>query len=129
MVICTNCLNRPNPGCGNGKYHHVTADSFVIGCDNCQELLGIAAGRGGEVCTGDCLELPFRPAVFDSVISIAVVHHLSTLERRLQAIQELCRITRSGGSLLVYVWAFEQDRKKVSPHSTSVVTSPSGLVV
>ena len=62
----------------------------------------------------DCLELPFKAAVFDSVVSIAMVHHLSTVERRVKAIEELCRITRSGGTLLVYVWAFEQDRRKVS---------------
>lgn len=61
----------------------------------------------------DCMHLPYRSAVFDSVISIAVIHHLSTIERRVQAVQELCRVTRPGGSLLVYVWAFEQDRKKV----------------
>jgi len=91
----------------------VTSESFVIGCDNCKELLEIAAARDSEVSVGDCLELPFRTAVFDSVISIAVMHHLSTVERRVKAIDELCRITRPGGTLLVYVWAFEQDRRKV----------------
>ena len=65
---------------------------------------------------GDCLELPFQAAVFDSVISIAVIHHLSTVERRVKAIDELCRITRPGGTLLVYVWAFEQDRRKVTSY-------------
>ena len=91
----------------------MTSESFVIGCDNCKELLEIAAARDSEVSVGDCLELPFRTAVFDSVISIAVMHHLSTVERRVKAIDELCRITRPGGTLLVYVWAFEQDRRKV----------------
>jgi len=85
----------------------------VIGCDNCKELLEIAADRNGEVSMGDCLQLPFRAAIFDSVISIAVIHHLSTVERRVKAVEELCRITRPSGTLLVYVWAFEQDRRKV----------------
>ena len=86
----------------------------MLGCDSCSELVTIASSRGGEVGVADCLHLPYRSGVFDSVISIAVIHHLSTVERRLHAIQELCRITRSGGSILVYVWAFEQERKKVT---------------
>lgn len=101
-------------GCGNGKYLHVTPNSFVVGCDSCLELVNIAGRRGGEVGVADCLHLPYRSAVFDSVISIAVIHHLSTVERRVQAIQELCRITRPAGNMLVYVWAFEQNRRKVS---------------
>lgn len=68
----------------------------------------------------DCMHLPYRSAVFDSVISIAVIHHLSTIERRVQAVQELCRVTRPGGSLLVYVWAFEQDRKKFDAQDVMV---------
>ena len=88
----------------------------MIGFDSCLELVTIANSRGGEVGVADCLHLPYRSSVFDSVISIAVIHHLSTVERRVQAIQELCRITRPGGSILVYVWAFEQERKKVTSY-------------
>ena len=88
-------------------------NSFVVGSDNCLELLKIAGERGGEVGVADCLHLPYRSDSFDSTISIAVIHHLSTEERRIQAIQELCRITRPGGSILVYVWALEQDSNKV----------------
>jgi ubiquinone/menaquinone biosynthesis C-methylase UbiE len=46
------------------------------------------------------------------VISVAVVHHLSTDQRRQVAINELYRICKPGGLVLIYVWAFEQvDRK------------------
>lgn len=44
---------------------------------------------------------------------IAVLHHLSTAERRLAGLRELVRITRPGGLVLVYVWALEQEAKKV----------------
>ena len=107
-------------GCGNGKNLHVTADSFVVGCDNCLELLKVAGSRGGEVGVADCLNLPYRSAIFDSTISIAVIHHLCTEERRVKAIQELCRITKPGGTILVYVWAFEQDRIKVTIYLTII---------
>lgn len=117
MLVCAisylDGVNEKTLGCGNGKNLQVTPNSVVVGSDNCLELLKIAGDRGGEVGLADCLNLPYRSGVFDSTISIAVIHHLCTEERRIRALQELCRITRPGGSILVYVWAFEQDNKKV----------------
>ena len=80
----------------------------------CSELVGIAATRGHEVTVADCLNLPYRTNSFDAVICIAVIHHLSSRSRRLQAVQELVRVVGGGGRILVYVWAMEQQRKKVS---------------
>jgi alkylated DNA repair protein alkB family protein 8 len=45
--------------------------------------------------------------LFDSVISIAVVHHFSTKTLRVAAINEMHRILKLGGRLLIYVWAYE----------------------
>lgn len=42
-------------------------------------------------------------------ICIAVIHHLSTADRRLAAIKELIRIIKPGGRVLISVWALEQD--------------------
>ncbi|ELR19408.1 methyltransferase domain containing protein [Acanthamoeba castellanii str. Neff] len=53
--------------------------------------------------------LAARSDAFDVVLSIAVLHHLSTKERRLQALSELLRITKPGGRVLIYVWALEQE--------------------
>lgn len=55
----------------------------------------------------------FRSDAFDVSLCIAVLHHLSTAERRLAGLRELVRITRPGGLVLVYVWALEQEVKKV----------------
>lgn len=46
-------------------------------------------------------------------ICIAVLHHLSTTERRLEGLRELVRIVRPGGLVLVYVWALEQNLEKI----------------
>ena len=51
--------------------------------------------------------------MFDVCLCIAVLHHLATAERRLVGLKELVRITRPGGLVLVYVWALEQEVKKV----------------
>ena len=70
-------------------------------------------GKNKENCkfvVGNCLDLPFKEETFDYAMCIAVVHHLSTEERRLKSISELCRILKSGGYGLIYVWAYEQKR-------------------
>lgn len=54
---------------------------------------------------------PLKGEVFDAVISIAVIHHLSTHQRRVQAVRELIRLTKRGGRILVLCWAFEQEKK------------------
>jgi tRNA (uracil-5-)-methyltransferase TRM9 len=62
----------------------------------------------------DVLNLPHPYHSFDFAISIAVVHHLSTPERRIQAIKEILDTLRppspstEGGKALIYVWALEQ---------------------
>lgn len=56
--------------------------------------------------------MPVRNGVFDSVISIAVIHHFSTVTLRVAALREMHRVLKIGGKVLVYVWAFEQEVKK-----------------
>ena len=44
------------------------------------------------------------------MLCIAVLHHISTLERRLAMLAELARVLRCGGRALVTVWASEQEQ-------------------
>lgn len=66
----------------------------------------------------DILHLPHPDAFFDFAISIAVVHHLSSPERRIQAITEILRTLKPasenhpGGKALVYAWALEQKNSR-----------------
>ena len=72
-----------------------------------------ALERGLEHCGSDAIETPYRSGIFDIVISIAVVHHFSTHERRLAAIRELLRLcVPVTGRVLVYAWAKEQARDR-----------------
>ena len=86
----------------------------MVGSDICPELISIGRSRKFEVMTCDCLHLPYRSGTFDGLVCIAVVHHLSSEERRLNELGEMARVLRPGGSMLVYVWAMEQQRKKVN---------------
>lgn len=100
-------------GCGNGKYlgvRTITDGVLLIGNDRSSELVNIAAKRNHEVMTCDGLSTPFRDSAFDFSLSIAVIHHFTTDERRLQAIRELVRVVRKGGLFIVFVWAFEQTK-------------------
>lgn len=60
----------------------------------------------------DNLSLPFRDESFDAVLSVAVIHHFATTERRVGALKELARLLRIGGKLIISVWAMEQRHRK-----------------
>ncbi|KAJ3095013.1 tRNA methyltransferase, has a role in tRNA modification [Physocladia obscura] len=96
-------------GCGNGKYLGVNPDVFTIGSDWSSNLASIAHSRGFEALVADNLSLPFRPNAFDFVLSIAVIHHFASFNRRVSAVRELARVLKSGGKLLIFVWALEQE--------------------
>lgn len=99
-------------GCGNGKYLGVNPLVVTMGCDRSSGLIDICAEKSFQVFVSDALSVPLRSASCDACISIAVIHHFSTEERRLEAIKELVRLLRSGGRALIYVWAFEQEFNK-----------------
>lgn len=61
-----------------------------------------------------------RSSSFDAVISIAVVHHFSSTSLRVQALSEMHRILKPGGSILVYVWAYEQEHRKFAAQDVFV---------
>lgn len=96
-------------GCGNGKYLGLNPKCFFVGCDISSSLISICAHRGDEVLVADTLHLPYRTGFFDAAISIAVLHHLSTEERRRKAVLELVRVVCRGGKILITVWAVEQE--------------------
>ncbi|CAK9821625.1 Alkylated DNA repair protein alkB homolog 8 [Anthophora retusa] len=100
-------------GCGNGKYLCSEKNIFKIGCDRSNNLTTICRNKGFEVLLSDCLYLPYRDNSLDAVICIAVIHHLSTHDRRKQAIFELARVLRPNGKCLIYVWAKEQEKDSV----------------
>ncbi|CAK7347077.1 unnamed protein product [Dovyalis caffra] len=96
-------------GCGNGKYLGFNPDCTFVGCDISEPLIKICADRGHEVLVADAVNLPYRTGFGDAAISIAVLHHLSTENRRKKAIDELVRVVKKGGLVLITVWAVEQE--------------------
>ncbi|CAF0847004.1 unnamed protein product [Rotaria sordida] len=102
-------------GCGTGKYVKLKSDLFTIGCDRSNQLCEIVRDRYSHIpiIIADNLHLPYRDNLFDAVLSIGVIHHLATHQRRVKAIQECLRILKpNGGQLLIYTWAMEQKQRK-----------------
>ncbi|CAD2214418.1 tRNA (uracil-5-)-methyltransferase TRM9 [Angomonas deanei] len=65
-----------------------------------------------DVLCADGRRCPLRDGMADAAISIAVIHHYSTPERRKEAIQELLRVVKpDGGLALIYVWAVEEEEQ------------------
>lgn len=91
-------------GCGNGKNLGISRGKSM-GCDNCLNLLNIAKKKGHDVVYSDALNVEINDNYADVVLSIAVIHHFCTEERRLKAINELIRICKPNGRILIYVWA------------------------
>ena len=99
-------------GCGNGKYFGAGAHCCMIGGDLSMQLVQLCKNRGHEVVQLDVVRPPYRQNLFDGVISIAVLHHMSSFERRLAAMTSLVKLLRPGGLALITVWAMEQEEAK-----------------
>ncbi|GKY93049.1 hypothetical protein MPSEU_000273200 [Mayamaea pseudoterrestris] len=122
-------------GCGDGKYFPAIwqGGSYVIGTDISTPLLKTAflsdqhetripeSRRMNDerrhlhnqpaVCAADCMNLPLQSKRFDAAICIAVLHHLSTKDRRRRCIEELIRIVKPGGLINIQAWARTQEEE------------------
>lgn len=102
-------------GCGNGKYLAVNKKLFMIGTDRSDGLIDCAklvSDDAYNVGVADGLHLPHADNKFDFAISIAVIHHFTTDERRIQAIQHIVSKLAPNGEALIYCWALEQQNSR-----------------
>lgn len=100
-------------GCGNGKYFHLRDDVTMVGCDMCRGLLECCDADGGtsaDVLLANGLSLPYRDQSCDAVMSIAVLHHLSTFDLRRQFLAEMVRVARH--TVFFSVWNTSAIKKK-----------------
>lgn len=100
LPVNSSCLEV---GCGNGKNLY-RADINMYGVDVSENLVKIAVCKGKNAVVADGCNLPFESNNFDAVMSIAVFHHVSTLERRIKFLQEILRVCKIDGSIMIEVW-------------------------
>ena len=78
-------------------------------------LKGTNSCPKADVVIADGLHLPYIASSCTAVLSIAVIHHMSSVERRIDLLEEIGRILRVGGRAIITAWATEQqDMKKLS---------------
>jgi ubiquinone/menaquinone biosynthesis C-methylase UbiE len=108
-------------GCGTGAIlQRLGNPEKNVGIDLAPEAISFCRQRGlHNVCHGDIQALPFPDASFDAVICSSVLYHqwVTDVDR---ALQEMRRVLRPGGLLLINVPAF---RFLHSAHDEAVMTA------
>lgn len=102
-------------GCGNGKYLSLCDQFDMTAYDNCENLLQIVKTNypNANIIKGDiCDYKPNLANSFDVIISIAVIHHLSTESRRICAIKNIIEYLKPGAHALISVWSNYVDTSK-----------------
>jgi SAM-dependent methyltransferase len=98
-------------GCGMGRHLYYVARyaAEAIGMDFSRSVDAAYGNtchlRAAHVVQGDLLHAPFRPASFDLIYCLGVLHHLPDPE---EGLRSLLRYLKPGGELRIYVyWDFE----------------------
>lgn len=106
-------------GCGNGRLLELVGDVSGMkyyGADVSQKLINIAKERYATV-NANFLKidpsqstLPFESEFFNTAYSIAVFHHFPSREYREKMAQELYRVTKKDGYVVITVWNLFQKK-------------------
>ena len=126
VMQCTHGDAVLDVGCGNGRHLLPAANvgAALFGCDIIARFVEISHERKLLAVQCDGLHLPYRSSVFDRVLCVAVIHHLASEERRFRLLEELFRVTRLKGFVLVTAWAFEQTPDSKRHFDAQDVTVP-----
>lgn len=95
-------------GCGNGRFYEALPNKNIQyqGIDFSEELIKIAKQKnpGQNFQVGTILDLPYPDQTFEVVVCIATLHHIPSKEFRLKAMQEMSRVLKPNGYLLMLNW-------------------------
>lgn len=96
-------------GCGNGKNMLFRDDLDFHGIDLSEKQVEICKKKNLNVNVANMTSLPFNENQFDYAICIATYHHLDNDIDRKKSLDEMYRILKKNGRILLTVWAIEQD--------------------
>ena len=125
-------INFLDFGCGNGKYLSFGKDFNSYALDNCDELLNIVKKTypdiniiKADVATDNFANFNLQNNFFDSIISVAVIHHLFNEFRRVQMLKNIILMLKPGGTFLITAWAttiLNKSKSKSNSNSNSKYT-------
>jgi len=101
-------------GCGNARFYSFLKEIPVAyyGVDLSSQMLEEAKKRLPSNLASHLsliesqLKLPFEKESFEGVLALAVFHHIPSLNLRQQALQEISRVLKKNGYLILSVWDF-----------------------
>ena len=100
-------------GSGNGRHAKLLAQQSrgTIGLDISFNILKLSLEkelnsitRDINLINCDAVKIPFKENVFDKLISIALIHHLDTEEKRITVLNEIYRILKKEGVAQISCW-------------------------
>lgn len=117
-------------GCGNGRLSDLFKNEGMeyTGIDFSEKLIKIAKeerGKNGKFIQANALDLPFENNSFDTIFSIAVLHHTPSKENRMRFIFEANRVLKPGGVCVLTVWN-TLNRKFAKAHMAHFLKKISG---
>lgn len=93
-------------GCGTGALaaRLVGLGYRVAGLDPSQGMLDVMKERAPEVeaVNASATEMPFEEGAFDLSLSVATMHHIADREAVRRALQEMVRVVKPGGRVIVW---------------------------
>ena len=100
-------------GCGNGRNieNYQTENVNIIGIDNSIEFIKICKDKHLNCREMDMCNLIFNDESVDFITVIASFHHLDTIDKRLDCLNEIYRVLRKTGKVLISVWSKSQPKK------------------
>lgn len=101
-------------GCGNGRLKEIIGDKFdYYGVDTSGALIRIAKNKypDGNFFVSKPLSLPFENNFFDKVFCLAVFHHIPSEAIRKEFLEEIKRILKPKGQIVLTVWDLNNDKK------------------
>ena len=105
-------------GCGNGKYLNYRNDLYMKGIDISINLVKICNNKGFDVIKASMTNIPFPDNSFDGIICIASYHHLDNDLDRQKTLNEIYRVLKDDGRVLIEVWSKEQpDKSNKNTHN------------
>ncbi|MBI4653196.1 methyltransferase domain-containing protein [Candidatus Kuenenbacteria bacterium] len=103
-------------GCGNGRLFELFNNKKInyFGIDNCPELIEKAKEKyqssNAIFLIEDVLDLSFEDQKFDAIFWIAVLNHIPSKELRIKVLENIKRILKKEGILIMINWNFYQKK-------------------
>ena len=97
-------------GCGNGRNMKYVKHTF-IGVDNCEKFVDMCNNNNMKAIYSDMTDINLPSNTADVVMCIASFHHLSNSENRIKALNEMKRLIKINGNIVISIWSINQPKK------------------